>query len=104
VRRHRRAHGADAEERERRRRAGRKAAARRRRAREAPAGGRRLTGGTLTQEGRVYALLTRERQAWHTGWFPMSKRFELASTFEPKGDQPQAIAELTEGIGRGDRH
>ncbi len=29
--------------------------------------------------------------------------FEVASPFEPAGDQPQAIAELTEGILRGDR-
>jgi excinuclease ABC subunit B len=30
-------------------------------------------------------------------------RFEIKSEFEPKGDQPQAIAELVEGVGRHDR-
>lgn len=32
------------------------------------------------------------------------KTFELASDFEPQGDQPRAIAELVEGVKRGDRH
>ncbi|WP_027716309.1 excinuclease ABC subunit UvrB [Desulfuromonas sp. TF] len=31
-------------------------------------------------------------------------RFELKSNYRPRGDQPQAIAELTAGIRRGDRH
>ncbi|MDQ6982688.1 MAG: DEAD/DEAH box helicase family protein, partial [Mariprofundus sp.] len=31
-------------------------------------------------------------------------RFELAGNFEPRGDQPQAIAELVEGIADGRRH
>jgi len=31
-------------------------------------------------------------------------RFELVSGFEPRGDQPRAIRELTEGVLRGDRH
>jgi excinuclease ABC subunit B len=30
--------------------------------------------------------------------------FELVSDFEPRGDQPRAIEELTEGLARGDRH
>ena len=30
-------------------------------------------------------------------------RFELSSTYEPQGDQPSAIAELSEGLARGDR-
>ncbi len=30
--------------------------------------------------------------------------FELASPYEPKGDQPRAIQELSEGLARGDRH
>ena len=30
--------------------------------------------------------------------------FKLVSDFSPKGDQPQAIDELTEGVMRGDRH
>ncbi|WP_083992245.1 excinuclease ABC subunit UvrB [Bradyrhizobium embrapense] len=30
-------------------------------------------------------------------------RFEIKSSYEPKGDQPTAIAELVEGIGRNDR-
>ncbi len=30
-------------------------------------------------------------------------QFELCSTYEPRGDQPKAIAELTEGLARGDR-
>ncbi|WP_315744063.1 MULTISPECIES: excinuclease ABC subunit UvrB [unclassified Bradyrhizobium] len=30
-------------------------------------------------------------------------RFEIKSSYEPKGDQPQAIAELVEGIDRNDR-
>jgi excinuclease ABC subunit B len=34
----------------------------------------------------------------------MSQRFELVSKFEPKGDQPSAIAELTAGLTRGDKH
>ena len=35
---------------------------------------------------------------------PADSRFELVSDFEPKGDQPQAIDELENGIRRGDRH
>jgi len=31
-------------------------------------------------------------------------RFELAGNFEPRGDQPQAIAELVEGVAAGQRH
>jgi excinuclease ABC subunit B len=31
-------------------------------------------------------------------------RFELVSEFEPKGDQPAAIEELTAGLARGDKH
>jgi excinuclease ABC subunit B len=31
-------------------------------------------------------------------------RFELKSAYQPRGDQPQAIAELVAGIERGDRH
>ena len=31
-------------------------------------------------------------------------QFELVSEFEPKGDQPTAIAELTSGLLRGDKH
>jgi len=32
------------------------------------------------------------------------ERFELVSDFQPRGDQPRAIQELSEGILRGDRH
>jgi excinuclease ABC subunit B len=35
---------------------------------------------------------------------PADSRFELVSDFQPRGDQPTALAELTEGIRRGDRH
>ncbi|MDO3378258.1 excinuclease ABC subunit UvrB [Geoalkalibacter halelectricus] len=31
-------------------------------------------------------------------------QFELVTTYQPRGDQPQAIAELVEGVRRGDRH
>ena len=31
-------------------------------------------------------------------------KFELVSGFEPRGDQPRAIQELTEGVLRGDPH
>jgi excinuclease ABC subunit B len=34
----------------------------------------------------------------------MSRPFQLASDFSPKGDQPQAIASLIEGLERGERH
>lgn len=34
----------------------------------------------------------------------MSGRFRLESEFQPTGDQPRAIAELVEGLNRGDRH
>src|SRR6266852_4732789 len=34
----------------------------------------------------------------------MSKPFRLVSPFEPRGDQPQAIAQLVEGLRRGERH
>ncbi len=30
--------------------------------------------------------------------------FTITSDFEPTGDQPQAIRELSEGLRRGDRH
>ncbi len=35
---------------------------------------------------------------------PADSRFELVSEFEPRGDQPAALGELTEGIRRGDRN
>jgi excinuclease ABC subunit B len=35
---------------------------------------------------------------------PADTRFELVSDFEPKGDQPRAIDELTAGIERGEKH
>jgi excinuclease ABC subunit B len=34
----------------------------------------------------------------------MAQRFELVSKFEPSGDQPQAIAELVQGIERAEKH
>ena len=34
----------------------------------------------------------------------MSVPFKLTTAFEPKGDQPQAIKELVEGLRRGDKH
>ena len=34
----------------------------------------------------------------------MSEKFELCTEFTPSGDQPRAIAELVEGIERGDKH
>ncbi len=34
----------------------------------------------------------------------MSARFEIVSSFEAKGDQPQAIRELSEGLARNDKH
>jgi excinuclease ABC subunit B len=33
-----------------------------------------------------------------------SPRFEVVAPFEPAGDQPKAIRELTEGLARGDRY
>ena len=30
--------------------------------------------------------------------------FDLESPYQPAGDQPRAIAELTEGLSRGDKH
>jgi excinuclease ABC subunit B len=35
---------------------------------------------------------------------PADSRFRLTSDFEPRGDQPRAIAELVAGIERGDKH
>jgi excinuclease ABC subunit B len=35
---------------------------------------------------------------------PADSRFELVSEFQPRGDQPTALAELTEGLRRGDGH
>jgi excinuclease ABC subunit B len=34
----------------------------------------------------------------------MPSGFRLRTTFEPKGDQPQAIAQLVEGLGRSEKH
>jgi len=34
----------------------------------------------------------------------MMKNFELVSSYQPAGDQPKAIKELTEGLKRGDKH
>src|SRR5258706_8676549 len=34
---------------------------------------------------------------------PLDTRFKLVSDFEPKGDQPRAIEELTAGLERGDK-
>ena len=30
--------------------------------------------------------------------------FKLASDYEPRGDQPEAIAQLSRGIGDGEKH
>ncbi len=35
---------------------------------------------------------------------PLDTRFELVSDFEPRGDQPRAIAELVSGIESGEKH
>jgi excinuclease ABC subunit B len=35
---------------------------------------------------------------------PMDRKFKIASSYEPRGDQPKAIAELVEGLRRGDKH
>jgi excinuclease ABC subunit B len=35
---------------------------------------------------------------------PADSRFRLTSDFEPRGDQPRAVVELTAGIERGDKH
>jgi excinuclease ABC subunit B len=35
---------------------------------------------------------------------PADARFELVSDFQPRGDQPAAIGELTAGLERGDKH
>ena len=35
---------------------------------------------------------------------PADTRFQLTSDFEPRGDQPRAIDELTAGLERGDKH
>ena len=32
------------------------------------------------------------------------RKFQLESSYQPAGDQPKAIAELTEGLNRGDKH
>jgi excinuclease ABC subunit B len=34
----------------------------------------------------------------------MAERFKLISEYQPRGDQPKAIAELVEGLERGDKH
>ena len=34
----------------------------------------------------------------------MASSFRLTSQFEPKGDQPRAIEQLLDGLGRADRH
>jgi excinuclease ABC subunit B len=34
----------------------------------------------------------------------MERKFKITSSFEPRGDQPKAIAELLDGIRRGDKH
>ena len=34
----------------------------------------------------------------------MSPRFEVVAPFQPAGDQPKAIAELTQGLKRGDKY
>ena len=35
---------------------------------------------------------------------PAASRFDLRSQYAPRGDQPEAIRQLTEGLHRGDRH
>src|SRR5262245_22016264 len=35
---------------------------------------------------------------------PADSRFRLTSEFEPRGDQPKAVDELTAGVVRGDKH
>ncbi|MCA9583772.1 MAG: DEAD/DEAH box helicase family protein, partial [Myxococcales bacterium] len=34
----------------------------------------------------------------------MATAFKLSSPFEPKGDQPEAIAQLTRGLEQGEKH
>jgi excinuclease ABC subunit B len=73
-----------------------------------------LTLGGLASQQSLEALLREGRPEFReTIWTPHrpprpeksegGRRFVIRSDFEPKGDQPQAIAELVEGVRRNDR-
>ena len=57
------------------------------------------SGNPLFKDGRLWTPHRPDRPPKSEGGI----RFELVSPYEPKGDQPQAIADLIEGIDRGDR-
>jgi excinuclease ABC subunit B len=50
------------------------------------------------------SCLARRAFTWAFVKFPMSALFELSTHFEPKGDQPAAIASLKRGLAAGEKH
>jgi excinuclease ABC subunit B len=57
--------------------------------------------GDFREEGRLMRARPEEARLAPA---PADSRFNLTSDFEPKGDQPRAIEELTAGLERGDKH
>ncbi|HEY8496893.1 MAG TPA: DEAD/DEAH box helicase family protein, partial [Limnochordales bacterium] len=69
------------------------------------ASARRSAGERLPEGGaRPWDGLTRRDDHWRPPVPASEQRFKLVSEFEPKGDQPQAIDALAEGIERGLRY
>jgi excinuclease ABC subunit B len=58
----------------------------------------------MRHESRHKSLSSGDEPYYFETILPMSAEFELSTTFEPKGDQPQAIVQLTEGLARHDKH
>jgi excinuclease ABC subunit B len=57
----------------------------------------------MKEDWASFSVVSREAGAG-LFWNAMSARFEIVSNFEAKGDQPQAIRELTEGLVRNEKH
>src|SRR5262245_15925716 len=55
-------------------------------------------------ERRAELLTRRQQEESRLAPAKLDTRFDLISDFEPKGDQPQAIGELVEGIKGGEKH
>ncbi len=62
-----------------------------------------LAPASILNTKRAQALRPYKKYAPSCYSPPMAK-FELKSPYQPAGDQPRAIAELTEGLRRGDHH
>src|SRR3989441_1863669 len=62
-------------------------------------------GPNRQQDGGVQARLHRcAIMLWAMHWGAAAMNFKLSSDYEPRGDQPEAIAELVRGVENGEKH